>query len=414
MESRSVRKSRYPAEEWLTRALTWPVSRPLEPDDWDALRCVVELTAQQCRNAANAVIRRLACAEAATVDRMVRKHRKDKKEQSHVLVSKLIPMAELRKRLGTTEYRVVHECCPDFSSYGTGPIANFATDLYTKFRRMMVTGNASLPSVRQVPIPVRASGVAFRSVEVGSHCAIKLPIGDRKWTLLLKGGKGFQRHRETFAKIASSEWPHGEVSLLHTPGKPLLVKIVYKRPMPEKRERTGGPLHVYTHPAALLVAWHSQRDQVGWWWNGDNLVAARAAHERRMQRLREDRKHGLRERRRKAIDQKLAELSRRRMAREKTEMQQCAAALAAHAAALACEAVVWHDDPDCRRLPMFGYAELRQHVANKLEELGIALRSPAQQQAFVNQEKWARIVLRIAQLRGAVPGAESVEGNTDE
>lgn len=264
-------------------------------------------------------------------------------------------------------YPVVRERFPGLPSMSVVSLCQSVWGKYSSHRFAVSIGKESLPTHRY-PTPIPMHNQAWKTVLVHGECpGVSLRLGDRRWTLRLRGGHGFHRQRRAWDQMHSGEAVRGELAIYqrnagstHRPGatgkKEVCVKLVAWLPKSEHGPRDAGTLFCRTDASALLVALNTKDHQL-WTYHGDHIRRWQAEHRERLQRLADDSKL---EDRRQGIpfaDRRRAECARfnRRM---KSAAQQLAAKAAGYARRRRFEAVkltlgtdkpdfVWHQFVTC-------------------------------------------------------------------
>lgn len=241
------------------------------------------------------------------------------------------------------------------------------------------------------PVPAQAWSVERRPEGIVVSCRLV----DRRWELVLRGGKDFARQTAMIDKLIRGEGMRCELSICgqratagdhrraietrDNSGGPkrytrAMIKIVMRVPVAHRV--TEGSLRVRTMPNSFLVARVKGRERNGWWLNADHVRGRIAWHRRRMARLAQDYKCELRSQR-----NGLKELMK--MARKKhqrfmsTRLTEAAANLAGYARRQRVAEVIY-DDSVQEYFESFPWAEFWDKLAYRLGEYDVTLKSASQ------------------------------------
>jgi hypothetical protein len=272
-----------------------------------------------------------------------------------------------------------------FPRLSSQAVASLAHDVHATYRArrfdVLWTGARSLSTYKYpTPCPVPAQAWSLR--ESSGTWLIALRLGDRRWTLRLRGGPHMRHQAERLRQILSGTAERGAASIFEVAARPadgrsglidggsrVMIKIAawLPRPEPGTRERV---IRVRSAPEAVLAV-----DEDRWRIDATPMRGVLSADARRRTALvtnlglergtsRQSR------RRREGIQDALADLSRRSRSRIADACRTYAAHVAAHARRRHA-AVLEYDDSHRGALPHFPWEELRRRVAEKLDEHGI-------------------------------------------
>lgn len=281
-------------------------------------------------------------------------------------------------------YPALRERFPALSTASVVAIDHAQQGKYRAKRYEVIwTSGASLPNARY-PQPLPIGSQNFRcSFGEDNVPLVSVPIGQRRFTLRLRGGREFRRQLAAFRQIVSGEAIPAELSLLrkrvqasaHRPSATgagpqtrLMAKIVAHMPR-EQRAGKSGTLLVRTDIDSLLFALDTKGERI-WAYHADHVRRWTAEHYRRLNRWSDDTK---------AEQRPVPSFAARREAACQKYFNRIDTALnevTAHLAAFAERrryATVKLDDLErgfCESLP---WSKLRLLLGQKLEAKGITL-----------------------------------------
>jgi hypothetical protein len=271
-------------------------------------------------------------------------------------------------------YPEARQLFPALSAQAVAALAQEVRRRYLARRHdLLWTRAASLPTYRY-PVACSVPAQAWSLHERNGLWSISVRLGDRRWTLRLRGGPHMRYQAQRLGQISAGAAERGALGIYETVargsshrggvaahGTRVMVRIAAwlpKLPVPDR----SGILRVRTHPRALLLA------ESGWQIDPSAVRGVLAADDRRRAALLVSLRLERGERRRRVgIERALRELSRRSRERLAGACRTSAAHLAAHAAQRGV-AVVEYDDSVRSALPHFPWEELRRRVAEKLDE----------------------------------------------
>lgn len=234
------------------------------------------------------------------------------------------------------------------------------------------TCKSSLPTFRYptpFPLPNQAWSVSIE----GETPVVSVRIGDRRWSLRLKGGPRYHRQRAAVESLASGSATKGELAL-YEQGKDIMCKMVAWLPREPARKLDKRPLYVRTSydnegKLAMIVALNEKDDKL-WIWNGDHIKRWSEEHRKQLQRWADDTK---------AEQRPVPAFADRRSAaavkyrdRMSSAVREIAAMIAGYAQRRKFSSVRY-DDSDISFCEGFPWYNLRERLRTKLDELGIEM-----------------------------------------
>jgi len=231
------------------------------------------------------------------------------------------------------------------------------------------TCGRSLPTARYpqpLPLPNQAWSVAMD----GERPVVSVRVGNRRWSLRLRGGPRYRRQLAAIRLLAADMVEQGQMDLYEQTidgKKAVMCKMVAWLPRLERRPDAEGTLMVRTAEHSLLVAVNA-KDEKLWTYHGDHLLRWSAEHRDRLQRWADDSKFEQRpvpsfaERREAAVHKYRDRMS--------SAVREIAASLASYAHRRKF-AAVHYDDSDTSYCAGFPWYALRTRIETKLNELGI-------------------------------------------
>lgn len=226
------------------------------------------------------------------------------------------------------------------------------------------TGKRSLPSYRY-PQPFPVHNQSWSPSIPSESPVVMVRIGDRKWSLRLKGGPRYRRQLAAYRSMVSGEALYGEMALYEA-GDHLMCKMVAWLPRHAPRDLSGA-LYVHTSPESLLIARNDNGERV-WSYHADQARRWTAEHRRRLQRWADDTKAeqgpvpGFQARRTQATEKYGRRL--------KTLCQQVAASTVGYAVRRKLK-VINYDDRERSYCPDFPWAMLRDRLAELADAQGL-------------------------------------------
>jgi hypothetical protein len=268
---------------------------------------------------------------------------------------------------------------PDLPAQAVAALAQRVGALYRAHRHDILSrGTQSLPVFRY-PAPFSMPSQAWRVQETGGRWHVALRLGDRRWTLRLRGGPQMRRQLERLKLIESQVAQRGDATLYeiaastgdHRSGftghRASRVMLKLTAWLPKPAPVTGATLRLRTDKAALLAY-----DGTGWRIDAGSMREILATDTRRRSEWPLASAHGLHltSRQRARLRQMRADRRRRTHLRIADACRVYAAQAAAFAARQRA-GVVEYTDADQSALPHFPWEHLRRQIAAKLDERGI-------------------------------------------
>lgn len=349
-------------QAYMLRAVTLPVSGP-EGAPWATFR-------EALREAWGEATR---CANWVMTELYARDVRREADDRTLRKMPRMYLYPEARER---------------FPALSPQTVANLVQDVQAAYRahryELLWTGARTLATYRY-PAPYPIPSQAWRLDEQQGRWYVVCRLGDRRWRLKLRGGPQMRYQAERLRQLMAGEAQPGAATLYqvvvqrggHRTGAGdgdrdrdtrVMVKLAAWLPKAEQAAR-AGVLSVRTGPDALLsIAGHD------WKIDAAPLRGALCATARRRQALTVNLSHERRRprRRREGMADAMSELSRK----SRLRIADACRTYAAHVAAYANRqraAQIDYDDRDRSALPSFPWEQLRQAIANKLEESGMRL-----------------------------------------
>jgi hypothetical protein len=274
---------------------------------------------------------------------------------------------------------------PRLASQTVVSIENHVQAAYRSVRyELLWTCIASLPTHRY-PLPLPVHNQSWEASMVEERPVVRVRIGDRWWSLRLKGGPRFKLQTQAYQQIVSGEAVRGELALYRKRahnGKlvarpngyqkvkyTVICKMVawFPRSQSSRANPTADCLKVSTAGNMLLVALNA-RDERVWRYHGDHLRRWVAEHRNRLGRFADDQKAehwpapSFADRRTTATVK-----YRNRMS---SAIREIAAQLVGYAARRGFF-VLEYDDSITGFSPEFPYAALREQISSKCEAAGL-------------------------------------------
>lgn len=269
---------------------------------------------------------------------------------------------------------------PDVMSQNRAAIEQAVAAKYRSERfAIRARNNKSLPSYRY-PQPLPIVSAAWNYVD-GDRSLLNFPMCSKRWTIQLRRNSGSRRAMQALEQGVPTEMsllarrvgqPVGQcVKITDAFGNSTRQQVMCKIAlwMPRRPKSEYGTLFVRTDKDALLVALNA-KDEKLWTYNGDHLRRLVAERVRRVQRLSDDRKYEQRQPDASFQARSTDEVTRyaRKMA---TITHQIAASVIAYAERRHFAGLTY-DDSDHAFVERFPWHELRQKIADKCEQRGVA------------------------------------------
>lgn len=337
------------------RAVTIPVSGPVD-GTWDELRAALSAAWGHSTTVANWAVRQLLQHD------IVRTPAMDAMPD--------YPMVVGGKRLYL--YPGARAVAPDMDTGSVVALLQAVERRYRARRYHVIWRQREAPPTYRYPTPYPVHNQRWSVAwEAATERGDVLPVvtvrlGGSPWKLRLRGGARFGRQLGAARLIADGTAVQGELSIYQR-GPDVRCKMVAW--LPRKAARVGTEtLRVASNRESLLAYWVDGSDEVRRY-HADHMVRQVRAHERRLQRLRED---GAPEVDREATRARMGVLARKMRARLDAVTHEASAVIAGYAARRGCALVVW-DDTDRSYAPSFPWHALVERVGYKLDERGIRL-----------------------------------------
>lgn len=271
--------------KYVLRAITIPVVGPVD-GDWKELREVLREMWGQTTSLSNWLISRYYAAD----------------------VKRVPGMEKLPQMPRVYLYPEAREAFPELPSTSVVAIDHAVAGKYRKKRYDVIwRSSESLPNYRY-PTPFPVHNQSWTALSVDDRPAVSVRLGDRRWTLRLRGGHQFKRQLAGFAGFVDESNIRGELALYEQRAKKsdhrngvherdangretisrVMCKMVGYFPR-EKSNEKSGTLFVRTDKESLLVALN-QKDERLWVENCDQVRRWIAEHRRQLQRWSDDQK----------------------------------------------------------------------------------------------------------------------------
>jgi hypothetical protein len=249
---------------------------------------------------------------------------------------------------------------------------------YRVHRQGILRGTQSLPVFRY-PAPFSMPSQGWKAYEQDGRWYVAVRIGDRRWTLRLRGGAHMRRQIERLRQLECGEAQAGDATLYqsaantgdHRSGIPgrragrVMIKLAVWLPKPASS--SGVTLRLRTGRTALLAFAGSD-----WRIDAAEMRAILATDARRQRELMPSdvRLYHATARHRAGLRRARADRRRRSHLRIADACRVYAAQAAAYAARKRA-GTVEYSDADQSALPHFPWERLRRHIEAKLDERGI-------------------------------------------
>jgi len=314
---------------------------------------------------------------------------------------------------------------PELASSVRNPLLQAAHHKYAKFRYSLVRNfDKRMPKWRfPQPIPLKngtyriewdgtSVWLRFRLVGLKRACG-------RTWRVRMKGGRDWHRQIREIREILAGDGEFLQAIIVARPKKgssrsngkfarPVMVRIVVRRPVRTGNVARPNVLLVRTMPDSLLVARVRGDARNCRHLHGDHIVRAIIAHDVQIDRLRSDQRCFDRRagRRMDALTEKMKRCM-------DTWCKQTAAAISRWAVSRRCGLVIW-DDSVRTFLPHFRWDNLETTVRHALTKARIECRTAAEimAEAEVNkaQDEWLRLQADLEAMADKI----KLEDNGDE
>ena len=269
---------------------------------------------------------------------------------------------------------------PDLPSQSIAALAQRVLSLYRRQRRdLLWSGKSSLP-VYRYPAAFSTPAQGWTIHEQAGRWYVALRIGDRRWTLRLRGGPHMRRQLARLKQLESGAAQPGDVTLYeaaahsgdHRTGisgrRPtrVMMKLAVWLPKPSPAEGSTT-LRLRTDKSALLVV-----EGTDWRIDAGAMRGVLATDARRRTELTVSSMHArqMPTRHREGLRRARADQQRRSQDRIADACRTYAAEAASFAARQRA-AIVEYTDVEQSALPHFPWERLRRHLAAKLDERGI-------------------------------------------
>jgi hypothetical protein len=268
---------------------------------------------------------------------------------------------------------------PDLPAQAVAVLSQRVLSLYRARRHdILSTGTQSLPLFRY-PAPFSMPSQAWAIHETAGRWHVAIRLGDRRWTLRLRGGPQMRRQLARLKQLESEVAQRGDATLYEVPASAgdhrsgfsgrrssrVMIKLAAWLPKPEPA--TGATLRLRTDKAALLAY-----DGTSWRIDATSMREILATDARRRSELPPASTHGVHLTSRQRARLRKVRADRRR--RSHLRIADACRVYAAQAAAFAARqraGVVEYTDAEQSALPHFPWEHLRRNIAAKLDERGI-------------------------------------------
>jgi hypothetical protein len=259
---------------------------------------------------------------------------------------------------------------PDLPAQAVAALAHEVQRRYRASRFAVLWTQAASLATYRYPVAFTVANQAWSLYDRQGRWGVSVRLGDSRWPLLLRGGPTMHRQAERLRQLATGEAERGSLTIYESAapgagGTRVMVKIAAWLPKAAPRDR-HGVMCVRSDEQSLLAC------ERRWRIDPAPLRAVLAAEGRRRSSLLANLQVARRSigRRTDGIERALAELSRRSGQRIAAACRTYAADLAGHVLSRGVRELQYDDTvrPD---LDHFPWEQLRQRVAEKLEEQGI-------------------------------------------
>lgn len=158
-------------------------------------------------------------------------------------------------------------------------------------------------ATHRYPSPFVAPNQGWSAEIIEQRPVVHVRIGDRRWSIVLRGGQEFRRQLGDIRQIVSGEAIQGELAIMRARAKEadhrngvtqsgaqwrIMMKIVGWFPRKEQKEKSGV-LRIRTGAESLIIA-VDEKDERLWAENADHVRRWIAEYDRQRQRWSEDMK----------------------------------------------------------------------------------------------------------------------------
>jgi hypothetical protein len=329
-------------KKYILRAITMPVASP--DGDWKDLRADLKTMWVQTTQACNWLMTELYARD-------VRRNGEDKMPAMPVVY--LYP--EARRRF------------PDLPSVTVAGLEQTVKAKYRAKRYEVIWTCASALPTYRYPTPFPIPNQAWMALhDESGRPLVSARIGEKRWTMRLKGGARFRRQLAGFEQIANGAASQGEMAIFQS-GKDLMCKLVAWLPRQSKTGERTGVLTARSTAESLLVALN-QKDEKLWVYNADHLPRWASEHRKQLQRWSEDQK--AEHRPVPPFAERRAHAARKYKQRMASACHQIAAMLVGYADRRRFAGIKW-DDSDKSFAPEFPWFQLKELISEKADAAGI-------------------------------------------
>ncbi len=363
-------------KKYVIRAVTIPVSGPIDPEEWPEFREALRTAWAHATNISN-------WAQTTLYASDVRRKSEDKK---------LAPMPKIYLYgLAKSEYHAWDDGTIDKASAG-----DILTQVEQKYRsqryEILWLASRTLSNYRYPqPFPFRPEGIKIDKID--SRICVEIRVAGRRWKVRLAGSEKNRRqlagiqhlmdNPELMAQGAIYQvTAHGSDNRNGDRGKDNGTGIKWKTRImlkfvgwfPVKHKERDGDLFVNTDVDSLLVAMNTRKDKL-WFYNGDHarrLCLKHQDHMRRLQRRADDKKHERRKPRKKnaRYRQNVSDISRKDRNRMTSICHEVSASVVGFAARSSLSRIVYNDS-ERSFSAYFPWAKLREMIKQKAALHGI-------------------------------------------
>lgn len=282
------------SKAYVLRAVTFPLASPCASGD-------AEEKAQAWRDFDVAI--RKAWGEATSVANWATT------ELARTDVVRLPADKKLRPREKVYLYPGARQVAPELSTSSVVALLHAVEGKYREARFEVIwRRDRALPTFRYpTPLPIGSQNWSA-SVGEGGEALVSVPIGDRRWTLRLRGGHQFARQRAAFDRLVAGQALPGELAIYEDRGSSgdhrhrvnttdaggsnkrhsrTMVKLCLW--LPKENKASTGTLYVSTRRDCLL-SWSFDNQGQGeiYRYNADHVRRWVAEHRERLQRTSDD------------------------------------------------------------------------------------------------------------------------------
>jgi hypothetical protein len=347
----------------MIRSLVLPIAGPVDAT-WAELRPALrEAWAESTR-----------CANWMLTELYARDIRREPGDQKLAKMPRIYLYPEARQR---------------FPALASQTVASLERDVSRKYRarryELLWTQSVSLPVMRYpVGLPLPSQMWRLEHDDGGAYL-FSARIGDRRWTLRLRGGPHFRRMTAMLDRVIAGEAIAGAATLYRirahgtdhrstaTPEWRLAVRIPVTTETARPSYTAPSVMRVHTAREALLTASCGERV---WREHHDHIRRAISTHRRQLQELSDDLKAERRrpKRNREGMVARMGTLAHRHAQRMRSWLHEAAAHLVGYAQRQHV-ARLEYDDHDKSWIDSFPWHELGQRIREKCEAAGIEFAS---------------------------------------